>query len=257
MDKSSMRSKAIDVNKRQNMSKELLHEYGLNEQGQLLKAKNALKGDKYICPGCNTDFILKKSGNTGAGSRRPHFAHNNFEGSCSYESYLHKTFILRAVEYLANCISNNLLIEFHWICNNCKQPHSCKLDGFSGVKAEFGLKERRPDIALFDHAGQVVIVIEIIYKHPPEDEAIQFYHQQNINVMQIHIASHEDLDNVKAKLEIPKNFDLCIAKRVPSPVYQKPSTRSGNVVPRDFLDKPKKYFQAKNGNIYHKKGSRV
>jgi len=238
------------------MRQELLHEYGLNELGILINAKDASKGVKYFCPGCNAVFILKKSGNTGSGSRRPHFAHNTAEHICSYESYLHKTFILRTVEFLKDRLKNNQPIEVHWACNICKMQHNVNLVGFSGVKSEFSLKERKPDIALFDQSGNVIVVIEIIYKHPPEDGAIQFYRKHNIHVIQIIISSENDLNNIEQKIKKPTSFDLCILPKIPQapllvPALQK--RRSSNGIPSDLLDNPNKYY-SHNGKFYRKKG---
>ena len=201
------------------MKQELLYEYGQNEQGQIIKAKDAQKGKKYICPGCKTDFILRKSGKTGPGSRISHFAHNNLTGSCSFECYIHKTFILKTVEFLQERITNNQPIELHWRCIYCKQMHKINLIGLSEVKAEYSLKQRKPDIALFNKAGNVFAVIEVIYKHPPEKEALQFYRQHNIRVIQVIITSDDDLDNIEQKIKNPTSFDLCIKPILPQVPY--------------------------------------
>ena len=238
------------------MKQELLYEYGLNEQGQIIKAKDAHKGKKYICPGCKTDFILRKSGKTGPGSRIPHFAHNNLTDSCSFESYLHKTFILKTVEFLQELINKNLPLVVNWKCSLCQDKHTMNiLHNISGVKAEYSMKERKPDITLYLSSGIVPAVIEVIYKHPPEKEALQFYRQHNIRVIQIKIASDNDLDNIEQKLINPTSFDLCITPRfrkIPLISVGRPRFRPSNGIPNDFLDNPGKYY-SKNGKFYIKR----
>ena len=238
------------------MKPELLHEYGQNGEGKLINAKNASKGEKYNCPGCKAEFILKKSGKTGPGTRRPHFAHINSVSSCSYESYLHKTFIILATELLAHQIHNNQPLPFQWACNTCNQKHFFNLIGFSEAKSEYNMVDRRPDIALLDKTGNVSIVIEVVYKHPPEDGALQFYREHNIRVIQIIISSEEDLNNVEQKLRNPASFDLCtipLVHTIPRIGITIPRRNNYNGVPSDFLDNPNKYNQAKNGDIYHRR----
>jgi len=237
--------------------KEILHEYATTVNGLLIRANVAKKGEEYFCPGCKDKFILKNSGKTGKGSRRPHFAHNNLEGSCSHESYLHNTFKLKTLELIKDHISKGLPLNINWECNSCKKEHNVNLLAFD-VKAEFNMKERTPDIALFNRDGNVFAVIEIIYKHPPDDGAINFYRLNKIVLIQIIISSDDDLENVENKVKSPTSVDLCIVPQVPTyrlsiPV-RTPTTnyRNPNRVPRDLLDNPQKYG-SKNGKIYQKR----
>jgi competence CoiA-like predicted nuclease len=55
--------------------KELLYVTAFDKNGVLVKAKDADKAQDYFCPECKDKLILKKSGKTGKGSKRPHFAH--------------------------------------------------------------------------------------------------------------------------------------------------------------------------------------
>jgi hypothetical protein len=126
------------------------------------------------------------------------------------------------------------------------------------AKAEFSLKERTPDIALFNQYGNVFVVIEIIYKHPPEDGAIKFYRENKIVLIQIIIISDDDLDNVENKLKYPTSVDICIVPqvqtyRLPIPINI-PTTyyRNPNSIPRDLIDNPQKYY-SKNGKFYQRK----
>ena len=74
------------------MVKEILYTTALDENGNLIRINDAEKGGTYYCPNCKSEFILRKSGKTGKGSRRPHFAHNNLTTNCTGESNLHFSF---------------------------------------------------------------------------------------------------------------------------------------------------------------------
>jgi len=239
------------------MQKEILHEYATTINGILIKANIAKKGEEYFCPSCKDKFILKNSGKTGKGSRRPHFAHNNLEGSCSHESYLHNTFKLKTLELIKDKISKGLPLNINWKCNSCNKEHNANFSVFD-VKAEYNMKDRTPDIALFNQLGNVYGVIEIIYKHPPEDGAINFYNANNIALVQVIISSDDDLENVENKIRNPASVNLCIVPRVqnnrlPNKTRNSvPHYRSSNNMPSDLLDNPQKYY-SRNGKFYKKR----
>jgi len=243
------------------MKVELLHEFGVTKNVTLVKANEAQKGEEYFCPGCNDKFILKKSGNIGKGSRRPHFAHDNLDGSCSYESYLHNAFKIRTFEIIKENINKGLPLNITWKCDYCNNQHCIDLIGIYNAKLEHNMIERVPDIALFDRNGRVCLVIEIVYKHPPEDGAIKFYRENNIILIQIIISSDNDLNDVENKLMNPSSVGWCAIPQ--KPIYRQSlpihrdyvNTVSQNRVPHDFIDNPQKYY-TKNGSFYKKKGWR-
>jgi len=57
------------------MTNEILYQYAIDENKKLVHIDIVEKGTKFICPECEKEFILKKSGKTGKGSKQPHFAH--------------------------------------------------------------------------------------------------------------------------------------------------------------------------------------
>lgn len=192
---------------------ELLHEYGIDKNGNLVRASLAIKGEEYFCPGCKDNFILKNSGKTGKGSRRPHFAHKNLEGNCSHESYLHNTFKMKTLEILKEHISRNIPFTITWECRYCSQIHPLNLTGgIFNVFAEYDMKERRPDIALLDQNNNVVAVIEIVYKHAPENNAIKFYKDNDIILIQTILKSDNDLEDIQGTLQNCSNIDYCPIK---------------------------------------------
>ena len=64
----------------------LLYTIAKNEQGLFIKANEAEKGNDFFCPVCSSDLILRKSGNTGKGAKRPHFAHKSLTPNCTPET---------------------------------------------------------------------------------------------------------------------------------------------------------------------------
>jgi len=84
------------------MEKEILYTVALDPQGQLITARNAIKGNAFTCPMCSSVMILKKSGKTGEGTKRPHFAHKSLTPNCTPESVLHfvfKTLLAKKAAY--------------------------------------------------------------------------------------------------------------------------------------------------------------
>ena len=94
--------------------------------------------------------------------RRNHFAHKgNSENHCS-ESFLHKLFKDRCAELLRDKISKNENQYFEWECEKCYEHHSGNLLRKAvSVVTEYDLGVCKPDIALLDNNGKVVIVIEV------------------------------------------------------------------------------------------------
>ena len=200
------------------MKKEILHIIALDENNLIINANDAHKGKKYICPSCKNDLILKKSGKTSIGSRRPHFAHKSLTVNCSPESVLHYSFkkmLLEVIQYnVLNKIPMNILIE----CNKCHNKLFMNILGNClNVKDEYDMKICRPDIALIEENENVYAVFEIVVTHKPEDNIVNYYQKNNILLFQIKLETEKDLENINEtlnkKIEIktrPDYFNACI-----------------------------------------------
>jgi len=126
---------------------EILHKYAKNINGNVIHIGNAQINEKYFCPECEGDFILK-SGNI----RQRHFAHKNFSPNCTREGYLHKTFKKLFLEWINHKIINNISLNIVMRCNYCGFVYNLNiLPRNSFPKEEYDLKVCRPDIALLDH----------------------------------------------------------------------------------------------------------
>ena len=192
------------------MKKEILHELALNANGSIIKAKNAQKGEKYFCPVCKSDLILKKSGNTGKGSKRPHFAHYTLTENCTNESILHYSFKIMLLAKIQDNLTKGLPMLLLGKCNHCNGiTRANLLQGVVVIKDEYDMKICRPDLALIDDKGKVCYAIEIVVTHHPEDTAIKYYKQNEILLIKIFVKSEVDLEMIEHNVVIASDFDYC------------------------------------------------
>jgi len=188
---------------------ELLYTIAIDEYGNSVHIDKAQKGLKYFCPECKNEFILRKSGKTGKGSRRAHFAHNTSE-NCNRDDYLHSSFQILLLEKMKECLKNGSPLVITWKCNYCKKEHSANLlGGVFDIKHEYDMKICRPDIALINEKGNVLTVIELINTHKPEEYAVNHYKNNNIVLIKILLDSLEDLEKIEIKIKNPSEVDFC------------------------------------------------
>jgi hypothetical protein len=200
------------------MEKEVLHIIALDSNDVIVNANNAMKGGKYFCPSCKNELILKKSGKTGIGSRRPHFAHKSLSVNCSPESVLHYSFKIMLLEYINDNIIKKIPINIILECNLCHSKILMNiLRNCIKVKDEYDMKICRPDIALIEENENVYAVFEIVVTHKPEDNIVNYYQKNNIILFQIELDSEDDLENInetlskKVKIKTrPDYFNVCM-----------------------------------------------
>jgi ribosomal protein L37AE/L43A len=197
--------------------KEILYVAAFDKNGVLVKAKDADKTQDYFCPECKDRLILKKSGKTGKGSKRPHFAHYSQSPNCKPEGVLHKSFKILLLEKIQNHIANKEHISIEWECMRCHEKYKGNLiQVATDVKEEYQMDNCRADIALLNIDNTPFAVIEIIVTHKPEEAAIEFYKRNKIALIQIELESEDDLDNVDAKLNNPTSIDYCFNRHCPN-----------------------------------------
>lgn len=196
------------------MPKEILYTTAIGENGELLHIDNATKGSRYHCPLCRGEFVLRKSGRTGKGSRRPHFAHNLLSPHCTPESVLHYSYRKLLIDALKGHQSETRPLLITWSCTTCHNSYSGNLlERVTSIKEEYNLEECRPDIALIDDTGGVVAVIEIVVTHNPEEQALHYYKSNHIVLIQIDVSSEEELRRIEAGVANPSVVDLCLNSR--------------------------------------------
>lgn len=193
------------------MAKEILYTTALDEKENLIHIDNAEKSISYFCPGCKGVLILRKSGNIGKGSKRPHFAHNKLTTNCTPEGVLHLSFKKLSIDLLESYLSENKGLEINWNCATCSNHHKGNLlENITFVKEEYNLKVCRPDIALLDEEENVIAVIEIVVTHAPEESAIQYYSENNIVLIQINLSSEDNLNNVHGGITNQDTLSYCL-----------------------------------------------
>lgn len=193
------------------MLKKILYAAALDAQGALIRATDAVKGSVFNCPVCRERLILKKSDRTGKGTRRPHFSHLQLTPNCTPEGVLHYSFKKLLVAHLEKYLTENRPHEFAWACSGCKSKMSGNLLLHAAkVKEEFDLSSCRPDIALLDRNENVIVAIEIVVTHAPEDKVIHFYKEGRIVLLQINLSSDTDLNEVEARVSRPDSVDYCM-----------------------------------------------
>jgi hypothetical protein len=191
--------------------KEILYTTAIDRSGTLVHIDHAQKDKDYYCPLCKKEFILRKSGKTGKGSRRPHFAHNELTPNCTPEGVLHYSFKKMLISLLERNKAANVPFSINWICDDCFDKNSGNLlEKVSSIREEHALETCRPDIALIDNKENVFVVIEIVVTHQPEDRILQYYKDNNIILIQINLTSDEDLKKVEEKITHPDVVDFCL-----------------------------------------------
>jgi hypothetical protein len=193
------------------MVKEILYTTAIDDNGDLVHIDDAEKGKVYHCPLCKKVFILRKSGKTGKGSKRPHFAHNELTPNCNPETVLHYSFKKMVVDLLNKYISEKNELVINWRCNACAKHHKGNLLAkVTSIKEEHYLKVCKPDIALLDAEENVIAVIEVVVTHKPEEKVLQYYQENKIIHIQINLSSDEDLKIVLSKITTPDIVDYCL-----------------------------------------------
>lgn len=192
--------------------KELLINFAFDSDNNVVFVKDAVKGIPYKCPECGEELVFKSSGKTGQGSRRAHFAHKSEGGSnCTPESLLHSAFKLKTAEILQEKIScgcKEFILKYK--CTGCSKSYSGNILYMAkDVKVEFDMGVCRPDIALLDAKGKVVIVVEIVNTHYPEERVLKYYRDNGIVLVQYKV-TEVDLQDIEEKLHNPNQVFLCI-----------------------------------------------
>ena len=194
--------------------KDVLIKLAYDKTGNLVLAKDAVKGNKYICPECGEELIFKNSGKSGPGSRCPHFAHKGGGGhNCNPESVLHAVFKKETATLLNGFLKDKKAFVVDWRCSACNTPYSGNiLCCAKTISVEHDMKVCRPDIALLDDSGKVRVVLEVVYTHSPEESTLEFYRENGIVLVQYNV-NLEDLPRLVEKLHKPDIVTLCLNKK--------------------------------------------
>jgi len=193
---------------------EILYNVALDNDGHLIRANDAEKGNDFFCPICKSKIILRKSGKSGKGTKRPHFAHQELTHNCTPETALHYSFKNLLADKIQEHISTQTPLSILWLCKYCNDPHSGNLlRRIKSVKVEHNLIVCQPDIALLDNDDNVFAVIEVVVTHKPEENVIKYYVENNIILIQINLKSDKDIDDLNNKISNPDFVGTCFNPR--------------------------------------------
>jgi len=190
--------------------KSILYTVAKTADGELIQAYQAEKGSYFSCPVCNSELLLRKSGNIGKNSKRPHFAHKALTANCTPETALHFSFKILLAKKLQQLINENLPFQFHWTCEYCDDRHEGNLlKKIKAIEVEHDLGVCRPDITLFDGEKRVFAVVEIVVTHSLENRVLDFYQNNNIILIQINLTSDTDINELDNKISNPDFVSTC------------------------------------------------
>lgn len=200
----------------------LLLPYAYDANRNLVHIDNAQKGQKYTCPNCGAELLLKIS-RIPKGQKyhkRNHFAHKGDSDNHCSESFLHKLFKERCADLIRSKISTQEELPFGWECGLCSEHHKGNLVKKAvTVVTEYDLGVCKPDIALLDSNGKVIIVMEVVVTHKPDDSAIQYYKDNKIACLLINVEDFSDCDKDKLQEKILHPSE-CITQ-CPNPICQR------------------------------------
>jgi hypothetical protein len=196
------------------MESEVLYKYAEKDDSSLIRIEDAIKGEKYYCPGCKNEFILRKGQ-----IRQHHFAHKDPSPNCTNEGYLHKTFKKYLVSMIRNKIESNSPLVMNFTCNICHRDHIGNvLNSIAHIEEEYILDGCRPDISLINKQKTVSVIIEIVDTHEPETNVINYCNKNQVVLIKIKLESMNDLENIDKKIEYPTYVYFPIKEICP--VYQ-------------------------------------
>ena len=191
-------------------AQKLLYSIARSEIGEFIHAVDAEKGGVFFCGFCRDPLVLKKSGKTGRGSKRPHFAHKTLTPNCNPESALHFEFKTMLVNEIRQRLDEQNEFAISWKCTYCCRDHSGDLiKKARRVALEHSLSICRPDISLFDEDGRVYAVIEVVVTHAPDNAVKEYYRKNGITLIELHLDSEEVLNDVPTKLTNADHVQLC------------------------------------------------
>lgn len=174
---------------------------------------DAIKGKKYFCPICGEELVLRLSKIPEGEKyhRKNHFAHKTRSVNNCSESYLHKRTKQKIIDLIEEKLnSKSKELTFGWHCEECGEYHKGNLlKKAVKVVEEYDLGTCKPDIALLDKNGQVIIVIEVIVTHRPEAEALSYYRNNNIVCLQLVVHDFDESEDISQKLLSVDKVNKC------------------------------------------------
>ncbi len=199
------------------MESKLLNPLAIDSKGNFVSIENAQKGQDYYCPKCKEQLTFRKQG-TGPHAHRNHFSHKvNSDCHGLSETEIHRTAKEGIYEILLSAIEKHRDFPIAWTCPECGMLFKANLlKRASAVKMELDMGKAKPDIALLDENGEVIVAVEVVFTHEPEPETMAFYNENNIVVVRLDFHSIEECNFLSLKLTYPTSVNVCFKHNCPS-----------------------------------------
>ena len=194
---------------------EVLYQYALNANLELINIESVKNGVEYYCPGCKNKMI-PKCGNI----KQHHFAHKPSSElnvsekktllAClqSSESYLHNAFKTGLYQILKDKIEHREPFMVHWNASNLGNQVKNLLEDVDSIEIEKFSGTIKPDITLYDKYSKAKIAIEIVVHNKPDKEKLAYYSENKIELFEIDLDSSnlDVLNCIKTVSETPTVF---------------------------------------------------
>lgn len=186
----------------------LLVPYGIDENAEIVQARDATAGNDYSCPGCAGPLVLR------AGSiKMRHFAHK-VDTACDGESLQHITAKLLVAKAIREHATADQRIALRCTCSECRKPFATELprNAFSASIVEAPVGEFICDVVAVKGDHQV-LAVEILQHHAVDEDK-----GRKLELPWIELKADEVLENplhwrpVQARLK-PSLCPECKAKR--------------------------------------------
>jgi hypothetical protein len=188
--------------------KDLKYPIANDENLNIIKAADALKGVAYYCVFCHKEMVLRKSERQ---LKRTHFAHKALSPNCTPESALHLAFKNTLYDKIQRSLEEDAALILKWQCSYCLDEHQGNLlKKIVRAELEYDAGRCIPDIALFDDDNMVFAAVEIVMTHPPDDQTRKYYNDNNIIVVEFHIKNEDDLDLLTQAVLNPAKVSICL-----------------------------------------------
>lgn len=183
--------------------------FAINKNNNIVDIKNALDNNKYFCPYCHNEMILKRGQ-----IRQWHFAHKT--DKCSYDNYLHSIAKRLIADWFNK--SEHTILTMNCI-NQCNQYKKCSIYNENicsiTIQKSFDLKKYYSKCFLEYKYNNFIadiycehksnpIFIEIYVTHKCSPEKIK----SGIRIIEIQIQSEEDISHIISSTELIENQNI-------------------------------------------------
>ena len=167
-----------------------------------------------VCPKCG-ERLIAKNRKYKARKRVRHFSHAGTSGGGCGEGWLHWVAKMLLSERIEQGLAKRSQVPIAYRCPDCYCMHEGNLiKGVEAVRVETSIQgaDIRPDLWL---QGRYPKLVEIVVTHAPEQPVLEFSRAQSLPLVQVEIASVEDLEVVNSGLlpvEVHGLDQLCLCQ---------------------------------------------